>query len=402
MDRIMEINQILCSRKAELENCTPERMIEIENETTALINEKNNLVSQRKKDLKLAFENGKSIDIEVPVEDQVSRNSEELKRMNLRQKVSYGLGKVVRNLPFNDAEKRALSSMVTTADTFLKAVEDSTEGHSNGGVFIKTNVLFDLLKEEGTISGIANDIVWTSYPGLTKYPYRNPNTKSSTNYKPEGKKVEKDSQYEWLYLNLKEGYLISDVPVTDEVKLKSEIDLGSYILDLLLMDFEDNFISQLIYGDGTQSGDDKHIAGIVYGATQVNYSNPTDGIIAAITALKKEYRRGAKVYVAQDVYDKVIFEKDSNGNFKYPIVNNQTGLVSFGTVKIICDESLADGDIVAGNVEKYFKCNEIQGLTVEVDRDKRFKKETYIVSAYVNTAPVPNAFAYYKYKASSK
>ena len=124
-----------------------------------------------------------------------------------------------------------------------------------------------------------------------------------------------------------------------------------------------------------------------------------DAVIAGIKLCKGKYRRGAKAYVAQDVYDDVFFSLDDNGNFKYPVLNNAQGIASVGPIRFVVDENLKDGDFIIGNVSKFFKANSLQDIKLETERAAVRGTTTYVASEFCATCPVPGAIVYGSKKA---
>lgn len=314
--------------------------------------------------------------------------------MSKRSKVAYAVGKQVRGRTFSDVEKRALGTALTTTATTYVAATAEVDGVNNAGIFIATNVILDLLRDEGKLSPILADIAFTSIPGLVEFPFRK--TRDKARAKSEGADG-KDNQMEWDKLQGVKGYLQTIIAITDEVAALTDMDLGSYIIDQMLQDLNEDWVEELIYGTGSND----HIKGLTIGATAAvtnGYATGDDNLIAAliagVKACKGKYRRGAKIYAAQDVADALLFAVDDNGNFKYPVFNNATGITSFGTIRMEIDENLKEGDFVIGNVGKYFKANSLIPIRLETERKARRGVTEYIASEYCATAPVVGAFIY--------
>ena len=128
----------------------------------------------------------KSDPISTPIVDNKNkeeREFEELNRLSKRQTLCLSIGKQVRKKEFTAAEKRALgTALTTTATTFVEATE-LANGVNNAGVFIQTSLIFDLLREEGKLSPILEDVAFTDIKGLTSFPYRKSRDKAQ--YKAE-------------------------------------------------------------------------------------------------------------------------------------------------------------------------------------------------------------------------
>ena len=245
-----------------------------------------------------------------------------------------------------------------------------------------------LLREEGKLSPILADINFTAIPGLTDIPYRKSRDKAKA--KAEGAEG-KDNQMEWAKLTLVKGYLQTIIPVTDEVLALSDFDFGEYIISQILQDINEDWVGELIYGTGA----DDRIKGITIGATDAvtgGYDaasgGPLKAIIDGLKKLTGKYRRGAKIYVAQDVYDEIFFAVDDNGNFKYPVFNNSQGITSLGPVRVELDENLTAGHFLIGNVNKWFKANSLIPLRLETDRLARKGVTEWIASEYCATSPL--------------
>ena len=320
----------------------------------------------------------------------------DFKSFKTKDKLAYVLGKQLRGRTFTDVEVRALGKALTTTSTDFVAASVSADGVNNAGIFINTKQLLDLLREEGKLSPIFADISFTHIKGMTEFPYRK--SRDKANAKKEGAGTG-ENQMEWDKLSGVKGWLQTVIVITDEVKALTDFDLGSYIIEQMLQDLNEDWCEDLIYGTG--SGD--HIKGVTFGAVAAVAGGYTgsalDAIIAGIKLCKGKYRRGAKAYVAQDVYDDVFFSLDDNGNFKYPVLNNAQGIVSVGPIRFVVDENLKDGDFIIGNVSKFFKANSLQAIKLETERAAVKGTTTYVASEFCATCPVPGAIVYGSKKA---
>lgn len=357
-------------------------------ESQKLVSERANLQVQLANQIRSGFAGGTLV---VPTNvdpKQDEQRTTELSKLSKRDKTAYVIGKTARNKQFTDAEKRALgSALTTTATTYVAATAD-VNGVNNAGVLIPTNLVLDLLREEGKLSPILADINFTSIPGLTDFPYRKSRDKAKA--KAEGAEG-KDNQMEWAKLSLVKGYLQTIIPVTDEILALSDFNFGEYIISQILQDINEDWVGELIYGTGA----DDRIKGITIGATDAvtgGYDTASGGPLKAIIdGLKKltgKFRRGAKIYVAQDVYDEIFFAVDDNGNFKYPVFNNSQGITSLGPVRVELDENLTAGHFLIGNVNKWFKANSLIPLRLETDRLARKGVTEWIASEYCATSPL--------------
>lgn len=401
--RIAEINQRnkAIATESRAEGITAEKLQALSDEQDKLLQERNTLM-QKALELRAEAEGAPF----NPFTDNEQRGQQppagddgvDLGKLNQRGRLAYALGKRMRGKQFTDAETRALGKAVTTTAVEYVGATSSTDGVNNAGIFINTKQLMDLLKEEGKLSPIMRDIAFTHIPGLTEFPYRKSRDKAKA--KKENDETG-ENQMEWAKLTGVKGWLQTIIVVTDEVRALTDFDLGNYIVEQMLQDLNEDWCADLIYGTGT----DDHIKGITIGATAAvagGYEGDTvAALIAGIKLCKGKYRKGAKAYVAQDVYDEVLFAQDDNGDFTYPILNNTQGIVSIGPIRIEVDENLKDGEFLIGNVGKYFKANTLIGTRLETERAARKGTTTYVASEYCATTPVEGAFVHGTKKAKA-
>lgn len=395
--RLQEINTRLQELNGELDavdlaSASAEtRLADLNSEVGKLVNERASLNSQLAQMVRGGFDNGNRVTTTPSTTERT-----DLAKMTKRDKLAYILGKQLKGKTFDEAEKRAIGVALTTTATEYVAATASVNGVNNAGVFISTKILLDLLKEEGKLSPIFRDIDFTHIKGMTEYPYRESRTAAKA--KAEGAKGT-DNQMKWGKLTLVKGFLQTIIPVTDEVLALSDFDLGAYIIGQMLQDLEEDWITDLVYGTGTSD----RIKGITAGATEAvtgGYDTSASGfdivkvLTDSIKMSKGKFRKGAKLYVAQDVYDAVFFALDKNGNFRYPVFNNAVGISSLGTVRVELDENLNEGDFIIGNVSKYFKANCLLPIRMEQDRHPRDAVTDFVASEFCATAPFPGAFIY--------
>lgn len=387
-ERIAEINKRLKELDTELDSADAERIDGITQEARTLKEERATLTSKMAEEARAGFESGTQM--RAPVAAPKRAEEDALSNMSKRDKLAYVLGKHARGKKFTEVETRALGvALTTTATTFVEATS-SVEGVNNAGVFIKTGLLLDFLREEGLISPIVNDVNFTSIPGLVDFPYRASRDKARA--KQEGKDG-KDNQMEWAKLTGTKGFLQTIIPVTDEVQALTDFDFGGYIVSQMMQDFSEDWGEEVIYG----SASNDRIKGITFGATPAvnnGYANGKvlDAVIAGIKLCKGRFRRGAKIYAAQDVIDSIAFSLGDNGEFRHPVFNNTAGVSSVGPLRVVEDENLNEGEFIIGNVGRYFKLNMLIPLRVETERKARKAVTEYIASAFCASVPFPGAF----------
>lgn len=377
MARLAEIN-----KENELPDLTEARAKELNEEAQQLIDERNGLNAQIEDEERR---------VQETLQGKVKENT--VMKFTRKQALAYLTGMAVRGKMLSDIDEETRAgldtALTTTATSYVAAASPSTNGVNNGGVLIPTNLLLDFLREEGKLSPILHDIVFMNVPGLVVYPYRE--SRTTANSKSEGAKTN-PNQFKLNKLELAQGWLQIVIDVTDEVEALTEIDLGAWILERMQEDLSEDWAAKLIYGDGSSM-----VKGVAYGATSTNISSYAAGkelesLVKGIKLCKGSYRRGAKIYVAQDVYDAIAFAVDDNGNFKFPIVNGGVGVQNIGSLRVEVDENLIDGDFIIGNVAKYFKANLLMPMKVESDRDINAHITEYVAAQFVASAPFPGAF----------
>jgi HK97 family phage major capsid protein len=383
-ERLAAITKRMGELDTELRSADAERITQIEIEANTLKEERTRLTSEMAELVRSGFSSG------TPGSAPGTETDEGIKSLSTRQKISLIVGRQARKKSFTEAEQRALgTALTTTATTFVEAAANA-DGVNNAGVLIPTNLVLDFLREDELLSPILEDISFTYVKGLVDFPYRVSRDKAKV--KAQGA-AGKDNQMEWSKLTGAKGYLQTIIAVTDEVLALSDIDFGAYIMSQMMQDIVEDWTYELIYGTGA----DDRIKGITYNATAAvsggyETDKEIDAIIAGIKLCKGKYRRGAKVYVAQDVYDAIAFAVDDEGRFRYPLFNNTAPINAIGSIPVVVDENLADGDFIIGNVSKYYKANSLIPLRIETDRLARKGITEYIASGYFATVPHPSAF----------
>lgn len=383
-ERLNQINSRLGAIENEIRSASTAEVIEaLRAEATSLIEERGRLTAQMGAEAIAAMNNAGNA---------VNENEEdiEIRSYSKRDKLALIVGRVARKKGFTDAEKRALGVALTTTASVFSAATGEADGVNNGGVTIPTSLVFDLLREDGKLSAILNDVNFTAIKGLTEFPYRKSRTAASAKAEGSGTGA---ASWEFDKLSGVKGWLQTKIVVTDELQALSDIDFGAYVADQMLQDMPEDFAADIIYGTGSNN----HIKGVVTGVSAKTYTagKELESIIAAIKAGTGRYFKNAKVYLASDVYKAVLFAVDANGNFKLPVLNNATGVTSLAKYKIEEDECLHDGDIVFGDVNKYYKANALIDLKLESQRNIDDGTTTYVAKEYCAAAGVTNAFVYY-------
>ena len=343
------------------------------------------------------LENQKQAEQKIAEQRQAqSKIEKEKNQMNLTKRQAYSLliGTSMRKKTLNEEEKRAVDVALGTTATTYVAPSANADGVSNFGVLINTKTLTDLLVEDPAPSPILNDVLLYNIKGMTSFPYRKQRT--TANKKVEGKSVA-DASWEWGTVEGKKGWLQSTLKITEEVFALTDIDLGNYVIGLMLSDMKEDFATELLYGNG-QAGDGDttpaRIKGITNGATAITATKATifTDLVNAFTALPKKYKNGAKFYVAEDVYEALALAKDTAGHYIYD-VKSYPDITILGR-KVEVEPNLVDGGVLIGNVTKYYKGNLLRDVTIEQDKAISTQVRTFVASVFACGAPVPSAFAY--------
>jgi HK97 family phage major capsid protein len=386
--RIVEIN----TRKAQLDSIISssqkaEDIVAARTEADALIEERGRLTGQ----LTEMTRNSAITALEVKETEQRSAGNQPLPtaKLTLRSALALSIGLASRKKAPTDEQKRNLSNAMTTTATTYVAPTADVDGVNNAGVFIATTALLDLLKEDKKLTPILNDILFTNIKGLTVYPYRK--SRGTAAVKAEKSGTKQDSM-EWGTLQLVKGTLQITLEVTDEIIALSDIDLGAYLLSEIENDLTEDWASELIYG----SGADNHVSGVVNGVTVtvLTSGSELDGVISLLHSLPGKFRRGAKVYVSQKIYDKVVETKDTNKNYIFNVFNAAGAWTNVDGSPVMLDETLNTGDVVISNIARFFKANMLSPLTLESQKEITTGITTYVAKEFCASAAVLSSVAY--------
>lgn len=388
LKRKAEIEARLAAIDAECDSCQDTvKVDELRNEAQALVEERGRLLidEQAAKD-----EEARQA---IAAKDPLPKGGTNMEiQMSKREKLALITGLAYRGKKPTEEEKRALGkALTTTATTYVEATSD-VDGVNNGGVLIPSKQILDFLKEEKKLSPILNDVVFTAIKGLVVHPYRESRTAAS--HKAEGAGTGKN-QNKYNKLELSQGFLQINIDVTDELEALTDIDFGDYVIECIENDLSDDWAYDIIYGTGSND----QVKGITVGALTTGVSayvagKELEAVEKGVKLLKGKYRRGAKIYVSQSLFDEIAFSKDDNGNYKFPPVNGAVGIVSLASLRVELDENLVDGDFIIGNVSRYYRANLLKPITIEKDRDINKHITTYVGSQFAAAAPFPGAFVH--------
>ncbi len=351
-----------------------------------------------------------NLELRGPVEKKPAQ-TQKISEQELREASFSSLGKMIRasvnNNPakFTEAEKRALGDATfTTSETYIQPTA-STEGVNNGGVFIPSRILYDLLKVDEVENQFLKDCLPTFEKGVVVYPYVE--TETYTKSKAVKEKQEGGSKsIKFANLDLTEGNYAVYAGITLELLAKADSELGQYFLEQLAIEADLILSEDIFYGVGgkeDKSDENNHILGVAKSSdtTKKEYADGKE--IEAITdsylMLSRRARRGAKLYISRKLSMKLTLKKDDGGHYLLPIYNG-VGINSIVEIPVVTVEDLKDYDFVLGNARNY-KINfygdkyTIYNLGVNKKRVLEF-----MLHMLVCGAPAPGYFVYGTLKAT--
>lgn len=290
-----------------------------------------------------------------------------------------------------EMEARALGVATTTTSETFVAPSESVDGINNGGVFIPQEVMLDILREEELESPIYRDIITTAIKGKVKFPYRMSKTGAKT--KAELSPTENES-VQWNIMSGATGNYTDSIVVTFEEEAMAIAEFTDYLISLIGESMRELLINDYIYGNGTND----HVYGLTHEAIDATYTDTTDYRVALESAIEKlpvKKRAGAKIYVSSNIFDKITFTKNKNGDYILPVLNGG-GLTKLSTFPVEMDVNLAEGDFIIGNISKWYKANINKGMELGLDVSNKNRTKTYTTHMMVTAIPVPNSIVYGK------
>lgn len=375
-EKIAEV-EALNTQISELVDKENEILEEIKQEETKLEEAQERAkLEENKEERKLNMENIEKLDIRTAFAKHILFQSTNGKRSDAK---------------LTEAEQRALGVATTTTSETFVAPSESVDGINNGGVFIPQEVMLDILREEELESPIYRDIVTTAIKGKVKFPYRISKTGAKT--KAELSPTENES-VQWGILSGVTGNYTDSIVITFEEEAMAIAEFTDYLISLIGESMRELLINDYIYGTGTND----HVYGLTHGAIDATYTDTTDYRVALESAIEKlpvKKRAGAKIYVASNIFDKITFTKNKNGDYILPVLNGG-GLTKLSTFPVEMDVNLAEGDFIIGNLGKWYKANINKGMELGLDVSNKNRTKTYTTHMMVTAIPVPNSIVYGK------
>lgn len=296
--------------------------------------------------------------------------------------------KVLLRRKLNDAEQRALDTVLTSTATEFKAATDAADGVNNGGIAIPTSLNLALLKALELRSPIFRDINKTSIAGVLKFPY----AKTKNEAKRYGKETDEtaDGAVEFGELTLEAAEIAVTIPVTWKLEAMAVEQFMDYLLNELTNQVARSEISGAIYGSGTND-----MKGVTVCAKQKTYSGTVlDAIEANLGELSAEKKIGAKLYISTSAAESVQFAKNSNGDYLFPLNGGLPKTIAGYALEV--DPYLHNGDILFGNLNQYARLNTVEAMTVAKDSSGKKRRNDYTAYKISASAAQPDSLVYIK------
>lgn len=303
--------------------------------------------------------------------------------------------KTLMHRSITENEKRALDTAITTTATTYTAPTASTDGVNNGGLFLPTDINFELMKAIGLVSPMFRDAAKTAVPGLLKFPYKKTSSKAKS-----VKETDKtpDGSIEWAELSLGMSEIAETIRVSWRLEAMAVEEFISYITSELIEQVQDTAIEQLIYGKGADSNE---MRGATTDAIKHSYTGAAlDAVGEALKKLGKKLKIGAKIYLSQSTVEEICFMKDDNGNYIHNPING-VGINSIAGYPVEVEPYLNDDDFVIGNMGRYYRINTVEALTLARDTSGKNRANDYTAYTITAGAAQPNTLVHASKKASS-
>lgn len=293
-----------------------------------------------------------------------------------------------------EPEKRSIKAVMTTATEFTEGVDSGTEGVSNGGILIPTDLDLQLMQRLELISPIFRDINKTEFEGVKKFPYVKGRRKAKRYGSTKETTENDDSQIEFGELVLQEAEISPTIPVTWKLEAMTVDAFYTYFLDELTKQVARSLIDGVIYGTGEDD-----MEGVTVCAKKVEYEGT---ILAAIEAnigvLSPEDKVGAKIYLSTTAAEALQFSKDIDGRYIFPISGGLPKNLAGYAVE--SDPYLENGDIVFGNLGANARLNIIEKMSITMEKKGRQRRTEYTAYELVaSSARKEDCILYLKNKA---
>ena len=299
--------------------------------------------------------------------------------------------KALMNQPTTAAEQMAARAagvaLTTTATTYVGA-DASHDGVNNGGLFIPTDINLALVKEAEAVSPIFRDCAKDNLPGILKFPYKVSGTGAAV--QTEG--VDNvDGQIQWAELELTPFEISETIRVSWKLERMAVETFLSYLADELVEAVRDTLINQVIYGTGSGQMSGATVGGI--GSNTYDGTDPIGAIKTALAGMASKKKAGAKIYLSNAAAEAIAFYTDSNDNYNFAVVNGN-GIVSIANYPVEIDPYLLAGDILIGNVRRFYRLNNIEQISVTKDPNGKKRASDYTAYGIFGGAAQPSSLCY--------
>lgn len=389
-----------------------------------MLNKRKAEINKRRAEIRTALETDPNVDVDA-LDTELSSLNDELTRIERRQSIANGINagsidgnsisnplhdpqersfdretvlstkeyrsawaKTLMGRKLNTLEQRALDTALTTTATAFAAATEDADGVNNGGLFIPTDINTALLEAISLVSPIFRDVNKTAIPGFVKFPYKKTSTGAKNRKETE---VSPDASIEWAELTLGTSEISVTIPVSWRLEAMAIDEFVGYIQSELLEQVQDQIVTAVIYGTGTNE-----IEGATVKATIHTYTDKVlDAIGAALGKLSAKLKIGAKIYVSQAIVEEISFTKDTTGNYVYTPINS-AGVSSIATYKVEVDPYLNAGDFLIGNIHRYYRLNTNEKMTLTKDSSGKKRRNEYTAFTIMSGAAQPGALIYGK------
>lgn len=364
--------------KSEVEAAEDKETIETLTEEVEALDEELKAINEHQENESLAKKLAKQKNVTV-----ISKEEKKMEEKFTVKSAEYrtAWAKSLMGLPLDEVDKRAIGDAVgTTATTFVEA-DASHNGINNLGLLIPESVRLDLLKMAEEASPIYRDITKLNIPGNVDFPYLY--AADDAEWYAEANTTKNEGQ-EYRNIKLTGHELAKAIEITWKAEAMTVDGFIEFLLRELNIKMNKALIHGAIYGNGSGQP-----TGITNSLVKITETNPIELAKTLLGSLKGENRVGAKVYVASDVGDAILFYQDENGNYPYLV----GGLNRVGAAQIEVDPFLAEGDVVVGNASNYI-LNFNQPL--RVDKEIKVQPRRVVYGGYLiaDGNKKPGAFAY--------
>lgn len=285
------------------------------------------------------------------------------------------------------AARAAGVALTTTATTYVGA-DASHDGVNNGGLFIPTDINLALVKEAEAVSPIFRDCAKDNLPGILKFPYKVSGTGASVQVEGVDNT---DGQIQWAELELAPYEISETIRVSWKLERMAVETFLSYLAEELVEAVRDTLINQVIYGTGSGQMSGATVGGI--GSNTYDGTDPIGAIKTALAGMSAKKKAGAKIYLSNAAAEAIAFYTDSNDNYNFAVVNGN-GIVSIANYPVEIDPYLLAGDILIGNVRRFYRLNTIEQISVTKDFNGKKRASDYTAYGIFGGAAQPSSLCY--------